>query len=182
MQGKPSGLKVGLLLLWVSSKDSLQKSRCQFLHFCSFHFRTRILCKSGDDRGPGRPLAGYIFCILAQGFSSKVAMTGKLDDRCSDALFAFSHRDSLQKSRSKFSSKHDALSWCLYNMLLPPKDFHTFYKTSHVRIIMTVIVAARVLILVQGFSSKVEWTAKMNHVSIKVTALDFIKSLLLPTE
>ena len=62
------------------------------------------------------------------------------------------------------------------------KDFQTFYKTSHVRIIMTVIVAARVLILVQGFSSKVEWTAKMNHVSIKVTALNFIKSLLLLKE
>ena len=63
-----------------------------------------------------------------------------------------------------------------------PKDFHTFYKTSHVRIIMTVIVAARSLILVQVFSSKVEWTAKMNHVSIKVTALHFIKSLLLLKE
>ena len=39
---------------------------------------------------------------------------------------------------------------------------------------MTVIVAARVLILVQGFSFKVEWTAKMTHVSIKVTTLNFI--------
>ena len=67
-------------------------------------------------------------------------------------------------------------------MSLSPQDFHTFYKTSHVRIIMTVIVAARVLILVQGFSSKNAWTAKMIHVSIKVTALDFFKSLLLPTE
>ena len=67
-------------------------------------------------------------------------------------------------------------------MSLSPKDFHTFYKTSHVRIIMTVIVAARVLILVQGFSSKVEWTAKMNHVSIKVTALCFTKPLLFRKE
>ena len=47
---------------------------------------------------------------------------------------------------------------------------------------MTVIVAARILILVQGFSPKVEWTAKMNHVSIKVTALNFIESLLLLKE
>jgi len=38
---------------------------------------------------------------------------------------------------------------------------------SHVRI----IIAARILILVQGFSSAVEKTAKMNHVSIKATAL-----------
>jgi len=44
---------------------------------------------------------------------------------------------------------------------------------------MTVIIAARLVILVQGFSSKVEWTAKMNHVSIKETALKFVKPLLL---
>ena len=67
-------------------------------------------------------------------------------------------------------------------MSLSPKDFYTFYKTTHVRIIMAVIVAARILILVQGFSSKVEWAAKMNHVSIKVTALNCIKSLLLLKE
>ena len=48
---------------------------------------------------------------------------------------------------------------------------------SHVRI----IIAARVLILVQGFSSKVEYTAKMNHVSIKVTAFN-IKPLLFRKE
>ena len=59
-------------------------------------------------------------------------------------------------------------------MLFSAKDCHTFYKTSHARIIMTVIVAARILIIVQGFSSKVEWTAKMTHVSIKVTTLNFI--------
>ena len=50
---------------------------------------------------------------------------------------------------------------------------------SHVRIIMTAIIAARVLIVVKGFSSKVTWTAKMNHVSIKVTALNFINPMLL---
>ena len=49
-------------------------------------------------------------------------------------------------------------------------------KTSHVRIIMTVVVAARLLILVQGFSSKVEWAAKTNHASIEVAALNCIKS------
>ena len=70
----------------------------------------------------------------------------------------------------------------LSELSLSPKDSHTFYKTSHVRIIMTVIIAARVLILVQGCSSKVEWTAKMNHVSIKVTALNFMKPLLLLKE
>ena len=47
---------------------------------------------------------------------------------------------------------------------------------------MTVIIAARLVILVQGFSSKVEWTAKMNHVSIKVTALKFVKPLSLLKE
>ena len=61
-------------------------------------------------------------------------------------------------------------------MSLFPNGFHTCYKTSHIRIIMTVIVAARVLILVQGFSSKVEWAAKTNHASIEVAALNFIKS------
>ena len=56
------------------------------------------------------------------------------------------------------------------------KDSHTLNKTSHVRIIMTVVVAARLLILVQGFSSKVEWAAKTNHASIEVAALNFMKS------
>ena len=41
---------------------------------------------------------------------------------------------------------------------------------------MTVVVAARLLILVQGFSSKVEWAAKTNHASIEVAALNCIKS------
>ena len=58
----------------------------------------------------------------------------------------------------------------LQNLCLSLNDSHTFYKTSHVRIIMTDIIAARVLLLVQGFSSKVEWTAKMSHVSINMTA------------
>ena len=47
---------------------------------------------------------------------------------------------------------------------------------------MTVVVAAKLLILVQGFSSKVEWAAKTNHASIEVAALNFIKSWLLLQE
>ena len=130
--------KSGLLLSWFSPKDSLQKSRWQFLHFCSFHSRCRILLKSGDDRGPGRPLLGDIFCILAAGFSWKVAMTWILDDHCSDTCFAFSLQDSLEKSRSNFSSKHPVLSSVWSKVLLYHQELHTFSKMSHASIKMTV--------------------------------------------
>ena len=41
-------------------------------HF--LYSRTRILFKSRHDRGPRRSLLRYMFCILAQGFSIKVAI------------------------------------------------------------------------------------------------------------
>ena len=87
----------------------------------------------------------------------------------------FSYKDSHQ-----FHLKHNVCSCLLQSLCISPNDSNTFYKTSHVRIIMTDIIAARVLLLVRGFSSKVEWTAKMSHVSIKVIALNFIKSHLFP--
>ena len=83
----------------------------------------------------------------------------------------FSYKDSHQ-----FHLKHNVFSCFLQNLCLSPNESHTFYKTSHVRIIMTVIIAARVLLLVQGFSSKVEWTAKMSHVSINMTAFNESRS------
>ena len=43
--------------------------------------------------------AVFHFFILAAGFSRKVAMTGVLDDHCSETFFAFSLQDSLEKSR-----------------------------------------------------------------------------------
>ena len=39
-------------------------------------------------------MLGDMFCIFAQEFSSKVDMTGVHEDLCSDAYFAFSHKDS----------------------------------------------------------------------------------------
>ena len=68
VQVKPLVLKMALLLLWFPCKDSHQKLTCHFLHFCSSYSRTTILLKSGDDRPPGRPLFGDIFCTLAAGF------------------------------------------------------------------------------------------------------------------
>ena len=43
--------------------------------------------------------AVFAFLILAQGFSVKVAMTGVLDDHCSETYFVFSHKESLEKRR-----------------------------------------------------------------------------------
>ena len=98
--------------------------------------------------------------ILVEGLSAKVPP-------CRSATeMWFSSNDSHQ-----FPLKHNVFPWFLSELSLSPNDFHTFYKTSHVRIIMS----ARVLILVQGFPSKVEQTAKMNHFS-------FIKPLLFRKE
>ena len=104
---------MGCLLLWFPSRDSHQKLTCHFFKFCSSYSRCRILLKSGDDRPPGRPLFGDMFCTLAAGFSWKVAMTGVHEDLRSDAYFAFSLQDSLAKSRCKSPLSHDRfLSKC----------------------------------------------------------------------
>ena len=52
------------------------------------------LGKNRDDRGPARPLLGYMFYVLTQGFSGKVAFTGILEEHCSETLSAFPHKDS----------------------------------------------------------------------------------------
>ena len=38
----------------------------------------------------------------------------------------------------------------LYNMWLSPKDFHTFYKTSHVRIGMIALIFSKLILLPRG--------------------------------
>ena len=134
MQGKPSPCTGCFLLAWLSPNDSLQKSRWQFMRFWRFCSRTRNLCKSGDDTGPGRPLLGYMFCFLVQGFCWNVAMTGILDDRCSDAFSVLAHKDCLEKSRSKFSSKPTVLSSALKQLLLFPEECYTLSKMSHASI------------------------------------------------
>ena len=133
--------------------------RPQRLFFVRRGSRLRLLCKSQDGSlcifpvfvlaqglsgkvamtgGPGRPLLGYIFCILAQGFCWKVARAGIIDDRCSDAFSALSQKDSLEKSRSNFSSKHTVLSSVLKQLLWFPKELHTLSKMSQASIKMTV--------------------------------------------
>ena len=69
---------LSILQFLFSHKDSLEKWWCQGSwttiarrHF--LHFRTIILFKSRHDRGSRRSLLWCIFCILAQGFSAKVA-------------------------------------------------------------------------------------------------------------
>ena len=68
-----------ILQFLFSHKDSLEKWPRQGSwrtmaqrHF--LHSRTGILFKSCDDRGPRRSLFRYMFCVLVQGFSIKVAI------------------------------------------------------------------------------------------------------------
>ena len=141
--------------------------------FCCRGSRLRILSKSQDSS-----FCIFAVLILAQGFSWKVAMTGVLDDHCSDTFSAFSHRDSLEKSRwqgsstivarmhflhsrtrillkSRDRSSLQSLLYfhrCLSKLSLSPEDSHTFYKTSHVRIVMIALIFSKLILLPRDFT------------------------------
>ena len=66
-------------------------------------------------------------------------MTGMHHDLCSDTVFAFSHKASLEKSRRKSSLNHDAVSLALRPLSLFPQESHMFSKMSHVSIRTTAV-------------------------------------------
>ena len=66
-------------------------------------------------------------------------MAGMHHDLCSDTAFAFSQKDSLEKSRWKSSLNHDAVSSALRQLSLFPKESHMFSKMSHASIRMTAV-------------------------------------------
>ena len=98
-----------ILQFLFSHKDSLEKWRWQgswttIARRRFLHSRRRILLKYRADRGPARPLPGYMFYVLTQGFSGKVAFTGILEEHCSETLSAFPRQDPLEMSRWQRSS------------------------------------------------------------------------------
>ena len=77
-----------------------------------FYFRTRILFQSGDDRGPGWPLLGDIFCISQKNFSDKSRRQGCTKIFAKIHVFCIIAGDSLDKWRRELPFNHDACFIC----------------------------------------------------------------------
>ena len=164
--GGPRRVSLAWGFLYILQKVSF---KCKENHqapkpvFCCRGFRLRILTKSWHVS-----FFNFAVFVFAQGFSWKVAMTGLLDDHCSETFFAFSHKDSLEKSRWQGCIKILAKMHILHSrtrILFKSREGWSFKKA---------MCASPALKDISFFPQELHTFLKMSHVSIKTTVVNFI--------